>query len=252
MFKTKSVLLPGKLNKEVVTFPWSQAENAGVIHDFIYPPTNPFHFSSFNSTFPTSQSDPPHFVATDTLFTRASALPRQLPKLLTGLASVTALTPICNQSDVDLALLSQTDMSHSLRFEILHYAPISNPPQPLSLAFSTSPTRLQSHQSYFPLPLPTLLSPQHNWTFSLERSHVFLLLNLCSFSFFPWNTLAPFPSVQMLLISQVLLYKASKRPCPCPTKWTSGLLWVIPWDNDGEETYPIGASASSSSSKDNE
>ena len=48
-----------------------------------------------------------------------------------------------------------------------------------------------------------------------------------SFSLFPWNTLAPFPSVQMLLISQVLLYKASKRPSPCPTKWTLGLLWVI-------------------------
>lgn len=155
-----------------------------------------------------------------------------------------ALTPVCNQSDVDLILLSQTDMSHSLRFEILHYVPISNHPQPLCLAFSTSPTRLQGHQSYFPLLLPTLLSRQHNWTFSLKRSRVFLLLNLCSFSLFPWNTLAPFPSVQMLLISPVLLYKASKRPSSCPTKWTLVLLRVIPWDKDGEETYPIGASAS--------
>lgn len=115
------------------------------------------HFILVHSTLlsPTSQSDPPDFVATDTLFTRASALPRQLPRLLTGLARVTALTPICNQSAVDLTLPSQTDMSHSLRFEILHYVPTY---KPLSLLAWHSAPRLPdfraiSHIFHYPFQL---------------------------------------------------------------------------------------------------
>lgn len=180
--------------------------------------------------FPSISKWNPLSVATAALFTRASAFPRLLTK-----APHWAVQPLCpnspvwDESDASLTPQSPTQMGHSLGIKILYYVTVSNPLQPLSLAFSTSPIRLQGCQSYFPLFLPVLLSPQHNWTFSLERSCVFLLLNLCSFSFFPWNALAPFPSIQMLLISQVLLYKASKSPSPHPAKWTLSLLCNSLW-----------------------
>lgn len=160
---------------------------------FYFPPNKSISFEFIQFYFPNiSKWPPPTFRCHWYSPYQGLCLPRELPRLLTGLASAAALAPICNQSDVDLSLLSQPDVSHSLRSEILHYVPVSHPPQPLawhpaprqqapgsSVIFSTTPSNS---------PLPTaqlnLFSEKVSCVFA---SKLMLLLSLpleypCSFS----------------------------------------------------------------------
>lgn len=74
-------------------------------------------------------------------------------------------------------------------FKTLSYVPLSNPLQPLSLTSNTFPPRGASHTFHYSFQSFSLTAQLN---LSLERSYVFLLLNLCPCSFFSWTALALF------------------------------------------------------------
>lgn len=86
---TKSVLVPGKPDKDAVS---------GSIHDFTTNKSIQL-LSPLDSTIPEFQSDPPPFCChCCSLHLSLCLSHRLLPRLLTGLSGVSALTPVCWQS----------------------------------------------------------------------------------------------------------------------------------------------------------
>lgn len=170
------------------------------------PPKNPFNFRAHSALLPQHLRAVPfcchHYSLHYGLWLSHRLL---LPMLLTGLPSNSALTSVYCQCDASSPSRVQYRWVTPW-FKVLSYVPLSNQLQPLGLAFSTSPLGLQGCQALFFLYSFQTFIPHstRTWTFSLESSYVFLLLNLWSCSFFPWNALALFSIFWMLLTSQVL------------------------------------------------